>query len=30
VSVKDKDDDLKKLRFKNGDTIPDVESYLFN
>jgi hypothetical protein len=23
----DKDEDLKKLRFENGDTIPDVESY---
>jgi hypothetical protein len=23
----DKDEDLKKLRFGNGDTIPNVESY---
>jgi hypothetical protein len=27
VSDKDKDDDLKKLRFENGDIIPNVESY---
>jgi hypothetical protein len=27
VSVKDKDEDLKELRFENGDIIPDVESY---
>jgi hypothetical protein len=27
VSYEDKDDDLEKLRFENGDTIPDVESY---
>jgi hypothetical protein len=24
------DDDLKMLRFENGDTIPDVESYFLN
>jgi hypothetical protein len=29
VELFDKDDDLKKLRFENGDTIPDVESYFF-
>jgi hypothetical protein len=23
----DKDEDLKRLRFENGDTIPNVESY---
>jgi hypothetical protein len=22
-------EDLKRLRFENGDTIPDIESYLF-
>jgi hypothetical protein len=27
VSYGDKDEDLKKLRFENGDTIPDVRSY---
>jgi hypothetical protein len=27
VSGKDKEEDLKKLRFENGDTIPNVESY---
>jgi hypothetical protein len=27
VKLSDKDDDLKKLRFENGDTIPNVESY---
>jgi hypothetical protein len=27
VSEEDEDDDLKKLRFENGDTIPDVKSY---
>jgi hypothetical protein len=27
VSNKDKREDLKKLRFENGDIIPDVESY---
>jgi hypothetical protein len=27
VSNKDKKEDLKKLRFENGDVIPDVGSY---
>jgi hypothetical protein len=27
VSGKDKREDLKRLRFKNGNVIPDVESY---
>jgi hypothetical protein len=27
VSLNDKKEDLKNLRFENGDTIPDVESY---
>jgi hypothetical protein len=27
VSDKDKKEVLKKLRFENGDAIPDVESY---
>jgi hypothetical protein len=27
VGFHDKKEDLKKLRFENGDTIPDVESY---
>jgi hypothetical protein len=27
VSNKDKKEDLKKLRFENGDVIPDIESY---
>jgi hypothetical protein len=27
VSEEDKKEDLKKLRFENGDVIPDVESY---
>jgi hypothetical protein len=26
----DKKDDLKRLKLKNGDTIPDVDSYLFD
>jgi hypothetical protein len=30
VSGKDKDETLKKLRFENGDSIPDVESYFMN
>jgi hypothetical protein len=29
VSEEDKDDTLKKLRFENGDTIPNVESYFY-
>jgi hypothetical protein len=29
VGYFDKDEALKKLRFENGDTIPDVESYFF-
>jgi hypothetical protein len=27
VSKEDKREDLKRLRFKNGDVIPDVENY---
>jgi hypothetical protein len=27
VSWEDKKEDLKRLRFENGDVIPDVESY---
>jgi hypothetical protein len=27
VSREDKDDDLKMLRYENGDAIPNVESY---
>jgi hypothetical protein len=27
VSNDDKNEDLKKLKFENGDIIPDVESY---
>jgi hypothetical protein len=27
VNRDDKNEDLKRLRFENGDTIPDVESY---
>jgi hypothetical protein len=27
VSDVDKDDELKKLRFENGDIVPDVENY---
>jgi hypothetical protein len=27
VNDEDKKEDLKRLRFENGDTIPDVESY---
>jgi hypothetical protein len=27
--MSDKDDDLKKLRFENGDIIPSVESYFY-
>jgi hypothetical protein len=27
VSEEDKKEDLKRLRFENGDVIPDVESY---
>jgi hypothetical protein len=27
VSYGDKDEALKKLRFENGDTVPNVESY---
>jgi hypothetical protein len=27
VSDENKKEDLKKLRFENGDTIPNVESY---
>jgi hypothetical protein len=30
VASWNKDEDLKKLRFENGDTIPDVESYFVN
>jgi hypothetical protein len=29
VSRDDKDEVLKKLRFENGDTIPNVESYFY-
>jgi hypothetical protein len=29
VSDEDEADDLKKLRFENGDTIPDVKSYFW-
>jgi hypothetical protein len=29
VSLKDEDEDLKKLRFENGDIIPNVESYFY-
>jgi hypothetical protein len=29
VSDEDKKEDLKRLRFQNGDAIPDVESYFF-
>jgi hypothetical protein len=27
VSFRDKKEDLKRLRFENGDIVPDVESY---
>jgi hypothetical protein len=27
VSDRDENDDLKKLKFENGDTIPDLEIY---
>jgi hypothetical protein len=27
ITNKDKDEDLKKLRFENGDTIPNIEGY---
>jgi hypothetical protein len=27
VSEEDEKEDLKRLRFENGDTIPDLESY---
>jgi hypothetical protein len=27
VSDEDEKEDLRRLRFENGDTIPDVESY---
>jgi hypothetical protein len=27
VSKEDKKEDLKRLRFENGDVIPDLESY---
>jgi hypothetical protein len=30
VSLNDKEEYLKKLRFENGDVIPDVESYFFD
>jgi hypothetical protein len=30
VSDEDKKKDLKKLRFENGDTIPNVESYFID
>jgi hypothetical protein len=29
VSWNDKKEDFKRLRFENGDAIPDVESYFF-
>jgi hypothetical protein len=29
VSRGDKKEDLKRLRFENADTIPDVESYFY-
>jgi hypothetical protein len=29
VSDEDKNEDLKRLRFENGDIIPDLESYFF-
>jgi hypothetical protein len=29
VSKKDENKDLKRLRFENGDIIPDVESYFY-
>jgi hypothetical protein len=29
VSDKDEKEDLKRLRFENGDIIPDVESYFY-
>jgi hypothetical protein len=29
VSIIDKKDDLKMLRFENGDVIPDVKSYFY-
>jgi hypothetical protein len=29
VNIEDKDEDLKKLRFENGDTIPNVESSFY-
>jgi hypothetical protein len=30
VSNEDEEEDLKTLRFENGDIIPNVESYFFN
>jgi hypothetical protein len=30
VRINDKKEDLKRLRFENGDTIPDVESYFLS
>jgi hypothetical protein len=29
VNDEDKKEDLKRLRFENGDIIPDVESYFY-
>jgi hypothetical protein len=29
VSWEDKEEDLKRLRFENGDIIPDVENYFY-
>jgi hypothetical protein len=29
INNEDEDEDLKRLKFENGDVIPDVESYFY-
>jgi hypothetical protein len=30
MNIKSKEEDLKRLKFESGDTIPDVKSYFFS